>query len=397
MLPSAIMHTIQRLGELGQSVWLDFLDHELLVSRELDRLIAEDGLRGLTSNPTIFQKAIAATHDYDELVRAASASESSAAVFERLAVAEVGRACDALRGTYEATCGADGFASIEVSPHAAGSTLESIAEARRLWSSVGRPNVMVKIPGTRAGLGAIERCLAEGINVNVTLLFSVERYREVAHAYLRALEAGVAAGKPIERLASVASFFVSRVDTKVDKALDALVAPAARAPLATRATRATPEARPEAERSRAAGLRGRCAIANARLAFVESERILTSERWRRLAAEGARPQRLLWASTSPKDPAYPDLYYAEALICAGSVDTMTKDTLRAYVDHGRPEPRLERSDADELDPAPALAALGLDFAAMMQELEDEGVRSFAASYDQAVAAIASKRRLQRSA
>jgi len=367
------MHSIHRLKELGQSVWLDFLDHQLVASGELGRLIEHDGLRGLTSNPTIFEKAIDAGADFDDLLRGAPSEESDASIFERIEVREVGLACDRFRSVYDKSEGADGFASIEVSPYRAADTAGSIAESRRLWSEVGRPNVMVKIPGTRAGLPAIEQCLREGININVTLLFAVDRYIEVAEAHLRALEARVAEGKPVDRIASVASFFVSRVDTKIDKAID---------------EKSGPEARAE---------RGKAAIANARLAFEQYERIVAGERFRRLAARGAKPQRVLWASTSTKDPAYPDLYYAEALIGPGTIDTMTRETLRAYIDHGNPAIRLTAGRDEARAHIASLAGLGIDLARATRELEDEGVRSFAASFDKAIGTIARKRRTLRSA
>lgn len=364
------MSTIDRLRELGQSVWLDFLDRELLTSGELDRKVQE-GLRGLTSNPTIFQKAIASGRAYDDVIGGAAASEMESTVLERLMVRDIAAACDRLRPVYDRTGGADGFASIEVSPLAAGDTKRSIAEAHRLWEAVSRPNVMVKIPGTPQGVPAIRRCLTDGLNINITLLFSVARYREVVDAYLSALEARLEGGNSIEGIASVASFFVSRVDTKVDKALDAL------------------------EGARAASgvaLRGQIAVANAKIAYEEYARVISSDRWRALAAKGARPQRLLWASTSPKDPRYPDTYYAEALVGADTVDTMTLETLAAYLDHGRPEARLTTDGARAHDQLAQLGELGLDLSAIERELEDEGVRSFSDSYLKAIEAIAARRR-----
>jgi len=347
------------LRKLGQSAWLDFVNHELVVSGELRRMIDEDGITGLTSNPTIFQKSIAGSADYDDVIEAATPDHDEAAIFERICVRDIQLACDAFRAVWDETNGADGFASIEVSPGAAHDTGRSIEEARRLWTDVARPNVMVKIPGTREGVRAIEQSLAGGINVNVTLLFSVARYEEIANAYVQALEARKAAGLPLT-VASVASFFVSRVDTKLDPKL------------------------PEE-------LRGRAAIANAKLAFEAFERIFSGPRWEALERNGARPQRLLWASTSTKNPAYPDVYYAEALVGPHSVDTMTKETLRAYLDHGNPEPRiaLDREGARAL--ALRIESLGIDFGNATTELEDEGVRSFSKSYDDALATLAHKR------
>lgn len=370
------MNTIQRLWQLGQSAWLDFIDQALLASGELSRLIQRDGLRGLTSNPTIFQRSIAASADYDELIQGAPSSDSASAILERLMVRDLGAACDHLRPVYDSSDGADGFASIEVAPSLARDTEGSAEQARRLRRSVSRPNLMVKIPGTREGLPAIERCLAEGINVNITLLFSVSRYLEVAEAYLRALETRVARREPIDRIASVASFFVSRVDTKVDKALDGLQG---------------------SRRERGKELRGQIAVANAKLAYQEFERMLGGERWQRLAAQGARPQRLLWGSTSTKDPAYPDLYYVEALVGAQTVDTMPTETFRAYLDHGSPEPRLTRDRERAHQQIADLTTLGIDLGEVTRELEEEGVASFAASFDEALESIAEKRRMLRAA
>jgi transaldolase len=358
------MHSVHELTALGQSVWLDYLDHAILASGELEHWIRVDGLRGLTSNPTIFDKAIASSTDYDDFLAAAGDAPDSE-VFERLCVRDVTRACDAFRHVWEETDGGDGFVSVEVAPNLAYDTLASIEAARRLWSEIARPNLMVKIPATREGLLAIERCLADGLNVNVTLLFSVQRYEHVAQAYLRALEARKSAGMPIGRVGSVASFFVSRVDTKIDAALD---------------------------RAGADFERGQAAIRNARLAYEAYRRIFSGSRWRRLADAGARPQRVLWASTSTKNPAYGDLHYVEALVGPGTVDTMPKETLRSFIERGRPEVRI----AADLDHARRLvsdlARAGIDYAGVMQELEDEGVRKFTASYDQAVARIGAKRR-----
>jgi transketolase len=362
---------IQRLRELGQSVWLDFLDEKLLKSGELERMIEHDGVTGITSNPTIFQKAIAGSSDYDAFIRSSSPIDSDASVFEAIQVRTVMRACDQLRPIYDQTDGGDGFASVEVSPTLARDTAGSIAEARRLWSLIARPNLMVKIPGTREGLPAIRQCLTEGININITLLFSVERYLAVAEAYLLALEARLARREPFDCIASVASFFVSRVDTKVDKALDALGTPTARAE------------------------RGHAAIANAKIAYEQYERLLASDRWRHLANRGAKPQRLLWASTSPKDPAYPDLHYAEALVGPGTIDTMTKETRKAYADHGTPDLRLTRGRAEARTRLASLAALGIDLPKVTEELEDEGIRAFVDSYEKALAAISEKRSILR--
>lgn len=369
------MNRLRRLRELGQSVWLDYLDRRLLASDEMTRMIEEDGLAGMTSNPTIFQKAIAGSTDYDDTIRDAPASEPDARVFERIAVSDVARGCDRFRPLFDRTRGADGFVSIEVSPELAHDTEATVAEVRRLWSAVARPNLMVKIPGTREGVPAIERCLTEGININITLLFSVSRYLEVARAFLNALEAHAARGLPLDAIASVASFFVSRIDTKVDRALDAL---------------------PGGGEKRSS-LRGRMAIANAKLAYDAYRKLVGEERWRTLANAGARPQRLLWASTSTKDPAYPDVYYADALVGAETVDTMTLETLRAFRDHGSPEVRITAGVDRAREDFATLASVGIDFDAITDELEAEGVRAFIESHRRALGTIADRRRSMTSA
>jgi transaldolase len=367
---------LQRLAELGQSVWYDYIRRDLYQGPELRRLIEEDGLRGMTSNPTIFQQAIAATELYDDDVRRlAEQGLPAAEIFETLEVDDVSRAADAFRQVYETSGADDGFVSIEVGPHLALDTAGSVAEAHRLWKRCARPNVMVKIPGTEAGIPAIRDCLAAGININITLLFSVERYRAVMEAYLSALEARVAAGQPVDRLRSVASFFVSRVDTNVDKKLDAVGADAAR---------------PERQRQLARELRGKTAIANARLAYRAFEEVFSGERYARLREKGASRQRPLWASTSTKDPAYPDLYYVEALVAPDSVDTMPRETFDAYKDHGNPRVRIH----DDLDRAQdvldSLAELGIEESQVYEELEQEGVHKFSDSYDNLLKAVEEK-------
>jgi transaldolase len=361
------MNPVFELRALGQSIWLDFIDHRMLVSGELERMIEQDGLAGLTSNPTIFQKAIASSNDCDDFIRSAGATENAAVIFEHLQIHDITAACDQFLDTYVRTGGADGFVSIEVSPTFAHDTRGSIEQARHFWNEVKRPNLMVKIPGTREGLPAIEQCLFEGLNINITLLFSVERYLEVTDAYMRALARRAQRGEPIDHIASVASFFVSRVDTKVDRMLDAIQ-----------------------DERRARALRGRIAIANAQVAYRECERIVAGEDWRKLVAQGARRQRLLWASTSTKDPAYPPLYYVDALTGPHTVDTVTLETLRTYLEKGRPEVRI----TDDAGAKPALAelrALGIDLRRVTDELEDEGVRLFAESYDKALRAVDEKR------
>jgi transaldolase len=370
-----------RLAELGQSVWYDYIRRDLYQGPELRRLIEEDGLRGMTSNPTIFQQAIAKTELYDEDIRRLGEQGlPPAEIFEALEVEDVSRAADAFRLVYETTRADDGYVSIEVGPHLALDTAGSVEEARRLWKRCDRPNVMVKIPGTGPGVPAIRQCLAEGININITLLFSVERYREVMEAYLSAFEARVAAGQPVDRLRSVASFFVSRVDTNVDKKLDAIAADAAR---------------PERQRQLARELRGKAAIANARLAYRAFEEVFSGERYAKLREKGASRQRPLWASTSTKDPAYPDLYYVEALVAPDSIDTMPRETFEAYKDHGVPRVRIH----DDLDRAQdvldGLAELGIEESQVYEELEQEGVRKFSDSYDSLLETLAEKEKAVR--
>jgi transaldolase len=317
---------LKQLCELGQSVWLDYMRRDLYTTGELARLIREDGLRGMTSNPTIFQKAITETNLYDEQIqRAARKGVEPAAIFEHLAVEDVRRAADEFRSVYEATGGNDGFVSIEVRPGLAHDTMGSIAEVRRLWKACDRPNVMVKIPSTQEGLPAIRRCLSEGININITLLFSVPRYREVMEAYLSGVEERLAAGEAVDRLRSVASFFVSRVDTNVDVRLNRIAKDAKEEPLQELARK----------------LRGKLAIANARIAYQAFQEVFAGTRFQALAARGVGLQRPLWASTSTKDPAYPALYYVEALIAPDTVDTMPPETLETYRDHGDPRVRIQ--------------------------------------------------------
>ncbi|HEY9506263.1 MAG TPA: transaldolase [Gemmatimonadales bacterium] len=355
------------LLELGQSIWLDYLRRGMIRSGELAGLI-DAGLRGMTSNPTIFEQGIAGDDDYDEaLVHLSTPGRSDAAIFEEIAVEDVRSASDLFRPVYDRTKGSDGFVSIEVSPGLARDTHGSIAEAERLWRAVDRPNVMIKIPGTAEGWPAIERCLAAGININITLLFSVEHYLKVAEAYMAALESRLARHEPIDRVASVASFFVSRVDTEVDKRLGRI---------------AKPEARE---------LAGTIGIANARLAYAEFERITASDRWRRLAAKGARVQRPLWASTGTKNPAYSDVLYLDALIGPDTINTVPPDTLRRFEDHGTVAPTLVGHEADARGRMERLARLGVDFDDVTRLLEDEGIEKFEKSYASLLAAIGRKR------
>lgn len=348
-----------RLREFGQSVWLDYIRRDLIDSGELERLIREDGLAGVTSNPAIFEKAIANGHEYEAPIRElARRGLPAAAQYEALALEDVMRAADLFRPLYEETQGGDGFVSLEVSPHLAHDTSATIAEAQRLWAALGRPNVMIKVPATREGLPAIRFLAAAGVNVNITLLFSVARYREVAEAWMHGIEDRALTGAPLGRVASVASFFLSRIDTLVDNRLDKLGT------------------------GKAQALRGQAAVASACLAYHEFQRIAAQARWQALARQGARAQRLLWASTSAKDPAYNDLMYVEPLIGGETVNTLTPETLAAYRDHGDPAARLANgAEAARSLPA-ALCALGINLDEIATQLEDEGIRKFVEPYDQ---------------
>jgi transaldolase len=354
-----------RVRELGQSIWYDYITRELMASGRLARLIADDGLRGMTSNPSIFEKAIAGSSDYDEDIRQiASLGKTPQDIFEALAVADVRAACEAFDPVYQSSGGADGLVSLEVSPELARDARATLAEARRLWAALDRPNAMIKIPGTREGLPAIEDALAQGISVNVTLLFSVTRYQEVIEAFLSGMERRLEAGADLRPVNSVASFFVSRVDGRIDPELD---------------RRGNPDR-----------LRGTIAIANAAMAYAAFERSLATPRWAALAAAGARPQRPLWASTSTKDPAYPDVYYVEGLVAKDTVNTVPPETLAAYRDHGRPVDRMHETIAQAPARLDALRHAGIDLDEVTRFLEEDGVGKFTASYRQLLAGIEAK-------
>lgn len=367
-MPERIRNPLQRLQALGQSIWLDDMRRGMLEDGELERLIREDGLSGLTSNPAIFEHAIAGQEDYREVIRdLARRGRPVQEIYETLAVQDVQRAADLLRPTYDARQGCDGFVSLEVSPRLAHDAEATVAEAQRLWQRIGRPNAMIKIPGTRSGLEAVRRTLAAGININVTLLFSVVRYEEVTEAFMAGLKDRLARGDAVSGVASVASFFVSRIDSRVDGLLDA---------------------RGDSAREQAArALRGQAAIASARLAYQVHKRQLASPRWRALAAHGARPQRLLWASTGTKDPAYSDVKYVDALIGPDTVSTLPPQTLAAYRDHGEPAPRLESGLAEARAVTGKLWELGIDLEQVCRQLEAEGVQKFVQSFDALLAQI----------
>ena len=370
---------LNRLAALGQSVWLDYIHRDLFSSGQLQALIAQDSLTGMTSNPAIFEKAIAQSAAYDEQILAlSSVGQDASAIYEQLSRQDVQRAADEFRGVFDATGGQDGYVSLEVNPHLAHDSAGTLIEARRLWTALKRPNVFIKVPGTRAGLAAIRQLISEGISVNVTLLFSLPRYREVIDAYLAGLEARVAQGLPIKAVASVASFFISRIDTLIDPMLDALVAAG------------------DTRASQAKALRGESAIASAKLAYEMHCQVFAHERFTALKARGAQVQRLLWASTSTKDKRYSDLKYVEALIGANTIDTLPLETLLAYRDHGQPQSRL----LQQIDHARAvleeLPKLAVDIQAVTQQLEQEGVAKFIQPFDKLLQAVQSKQASARS-
>ncbi len=363
-----------KLQALGQSVWMDFIRRGTLSSGELRRLIEEDGLRGLTSNPTIFEKAIAGSHDYDDAIRTmALAGKSIAEIYQALTVEDIQRAADLFHPVYNRTEGRDGFVSLEVSPKLAHDTNGSIAEARLLWAAVNRPNVMIKIPATPEGLPAIQQLISEGINVNITLLFGLRRYQQVIEAYLRGLEIRAGQGKPVQGVASVASFFLSRIDVLLD-------------PMLENEVRADD---PDVEK--AGALLGEVAVASAKVAYQIYKEIFSSDRFRKLAAQGARTQRLLWASTSTKNPAYSDVKYVEALIGPETINTMPIETINAYRDHGEPAQRLTERVAEACKVFQYLPDLGFDIEARTQQLEDEGVQKFIQAFELLMRALHEKR------
>ncbi|HZO22840.1 MAG TPA: transaldolase [Steroidobacteraceae bacterium] len=352
---------LQELRKLGQSIWLDDIGRRMLSDGSLARLISEDGIAGVTSNPSILAHSITGDPQYAKAITELLPKVSSSmALYEALAMEDLRGAADLFRPLYDSLQGKDGFVSLEVSPHLAHDTAGSIAEAKRLWSRLDRVNAFIKIPGTVAGIEAIRQLITEGVNVNVTLLFAPERYKRVAEAYCDGLEARIAAKKPIDRLASVASFFLSRIDSNVDPQLDRLAAagqPAARA------------------------LRGKAAIANACRAYQLYTELVASPRWEKLASAGARTQRLLWASTSTKDPTYSPIKYVEELIAPDTVNTAPKETIDAYRQRGQPQPRLERHLADAQDVRDGLERLGIDLEQVAEQLEAEGVRKFIEPFD----------------
>jgi transaldolase / glucose-6-phosphate isomerase len=373
---SIVMNSLKALEKLGQSVWIDFVARDFLRQGGLQRLIAEDGVSGVTSNPAIFQKAMVESDAYDGQIETAlkSGDASVTAIYEELAIADIREAADQLRRTYDVADRHDGHVSLEVSPYLADDTAATIAEARRLWRTVGRENLMIKVPATPAGLPAIRQLIGDGINVNITLLFSQDVYEQVADAYLGGLEAVAARGEPIDGIASVASFFVSRIDASVEKEI-------------TKRLKTSSDDDAAALRR----LRGEVAIANARLAYQRYLRLFAGPRWQRLAALGARPQRLLWASTGTKSPDFSDVLYVEQLIGADTVNTVPPKTLEAFRDHGRAHVTLTERIDEAHDALATLQRFGISLPRITDELVADGVRLFADAFDQLLGGLARKR------
>jgi transaldolase len=365
---------LQRVIGFGQSVWLDFLSRAMLVSGELVSLIQEDGVSGVTSNPATFEKAIAGSSDYDNAIaELARKGLGAGEIYESMVVEDIQTAADLLRPVYDRLDGRDGYVSLEVSPHLAHDSAGTLMEARRLWERVDRPNVFIKVPGTWHGISAIRQLIREGINVNVTLLFGLRRYRAVSEAYLDGLAERAARGLPLERVSSVASFFLSRIDVLVDPLLAELAAGEGR------------------NAQMASALRGETAIACAKVARQLYRETLAEDRYLALAARGARPQRLLWASTGTKDPSYSDVKYVEPLIGPDTVNTMPLETLAAYRDHGRPAVRLEQGVQEALQVLDRVAELGIDLETVSKQLEDEGVEKFIRPFDSLMQTLERKR------
>jgi transaldolase len=371
-MSTSTLSPLHRLSALGQSVWVDFLSRESIRGGHLQELLDRDAVVGATSNPTIFQKAMSTGEAYDEQLRELGQEGLDARdTFWRLAERDIKDACDLFHPIWEGGSGRDGYVSLEVDPGLAYDTLETFRAAIRLHEAVDRPNLLVKIPATKPGLAAIEDVIAQGRSINVTLIFSLRRYAEVAESYVRGLERLVAAGGDPRAVASVASFFVSRIDTEADRRLQELAADAQEGGVPNR-------------------LQGRLAIANAKLAYQHFGEVFRGPRWEYLAAKGATPQRVLWASTSTKNPAYPDTIYVDGLIGPDTVNTMPEETIAAYQDHGRPEPTLELGLGDARKLLDELARAGVDYDDVTATLEREGVEKFSASFEELIASLHDK-------
>jgi transaldolase len=364
---------LQRLHDAGVSIWLDFIERQILRNGDLLRRIREDALTGMTSNPTIFEKALAEGNTYDDQIRTAPGDLTAMELFELVATSDVRDACDIFRDVYDKERGTDGFVSIEVSPASAHDLLNTVSEGTRLWSTVDRPNVMIKVPGTLEGADATRRLIANGINVNITLLFALDAYKRVIEAYMAGLEDRVAAGKEIRGIASVASFFVSRVDSEVDKRLDSLGKSAS-----------------ADQRKQIDALRGKAAIANAKLAYQIFQREFSSPRWKKLEAKGASVQRVLWASTSTKNPAYRDVMYVEQLIGPHTVNTMPPQTVDAFRDHGEVARTVDKDVAGAEAVIRDLGKLGISIDDVTEKLLVDGLASFQKSFDTLITGLSKK-------
>ena len=364
------------LKKHGQSVWYDNLNRELIISGALQRMVDDDGVSGGTSNPSIFEKAVNTGNAYDEHLRKlVDEGPELPDIYDELTVTDVQQSADLFRAIYDHTAGADGFASLEVSPLIANDTQASIDAAHRLFRELDRPNAMIKIPGTPEGLPAIEQCLADGLNINITLLFGVENYEQVAWAYVSALEKRRAAGQPVDRIASVASFFVSRVDSLSDEKLQKKIESASG----------------DSERAELKSLLGKAGIANAKIAYAKYQEVFSSPRWKALEDAGARVQRCLWASTSTKNPDYRDVMYIEELIGPDTINTMPQSTLDAFREHGVVAPTLERGVDDAFATIRRLEEVGISFRSVTDELQVDGVRLFSESFAKANDSIRNKR------
>jgi len=358
---------VKQIHDYGQSIWLDFIDRKIIFSGELKNLVEQDGVRGVTSNPAIFEKAISSSSDYNaDIAELAKSGKTNEEIFFGLAVSDIKLACDLLAPVYneEDLEGADGYVSLEVSPFLAKDSQATIQQARQLWQEVGKNNVMIKIPGTEPGLVAIEEAISEGININVTLLFGLERYEAVAEAYISGLEKRAAEGLPVDQVSSVASFFLSRIDILVDPILD---------------------------EKGLVDLKGEVAIASAKLAYQIYKEMFSTERWKKLAEKGAVPQRLLWASTGNKNPAFKATRYVEALIGPDTVNTIPMETLEAYRDQGNPASRLEENVEAAAEILAKVKEAGIDMDALTQQLEDEGIEKFNAPFQKLLDAIEKQR------